>query len=211
MVLAVLVLGLPRRQQQKALRYGILGAFAFRSLATAASPLYLIRLALGEAGRRRCTCCTCRTSHFFGRRGRGGAARGRAGDGRGSACRAFWATVVQGRADRHRLRGRLDPRRRGDVAEAVGDPDRRHPRHHRDAAGDRPAARRSSSAIRRSWTARSSSSRGSASSCWSSTCTSTGLIGWEVPKWLGSASIVVIFAGALAWAIWDERKRKSDS
>jgi len=43
MVLAVLVLGLPKRQQQKALRYGILGAFAFRSLATVMAA-YLIRL-----------------------------------------------------------------------------------------------------------------------------------------------------------------------
>ena len=34
MVLAVLVLSLPRHQQQKALRYGILGAFAFRFTAT---------------------------------------------------------------------------------------------------------------------------------------------------------------------------------
>ena len=34
LVLAVLVLGLPRREQRKALRYGILGAFAFRILAT---------------------------------------------------------------------------------------------------------------------------------------------------------------------------------
>jgi YkoY family integral membrane protein len=34
MVLAVLVLGLPRHQQQKALRYGIAGAFAFRITAT---------------------------------------------------------------------------------------------------------------------------------------------------------------------------------
>src|SRR5919109_1120589 len=33
LVLAVLVLGLPRRQQRKALRYGILGAFTFRILA----------------------------------------------------------------------------------------------------------------------------------------------------------------------------------
>ena len=33
MVLAVLVLGLPRHQQQKALRYGILGAFFFRIVA----------------------------------------------------------------------------------------------------------------------------------------------------------------------------------
>jgi YkoY family integral membrane protein len=33
LVLAILVLGLPRRQQRQALRYGILGAFAFRILA----------------------------------------------------------------------------------------------------------------------------------------------------------------------------------
>jgi len=43
MVLAVLVLGLPRAQQQKALRYGILGAFAFRALATAGAA-YMIQL-----------------------------------------------------------------------------------------------------------------------------------------------------------------------
>jgi YkoY family integral membrane protein len=34
LVLAVLVLGLPRRDQRKALRYGIVGAFGFRILAT---------------------------------------------------------------------------------------------------------------------------------------------------------------------------------
>ena len=33
MVLAVLVLGLPKSEQRKALRYGILGAFAFRIVA----------------------------------------------------------------------------------------------------------------------------------------------------------------------------------
>jgi YkoY family integral membrane protein len=43
MVLAVLVLGLPRSEQQKALRYGILGAFAFRSIATLLA-VYLISL-----------------------------------------------------------------------------------------------------------------------------------------------------------------------
>jgi YkoY family integral membrane protein len=43
MVLAVLVLGLPKAQQHKALRYGILGAFAFRALATLLA-VYLIRL-----------------------------------------------------------------------------------------------------------------------------------------------------------------------
>jgi YkoY family integral membrane protein len=43
MVLAVLVLGLPRAEQQKALRYGILGAFAFRALATVGAA-YMIQL-----------------------------------------------------------------------------------------------------------------------------------------------------------------------
>jgi len=43
MVLAVLVLGLPKREQRKALRYGILGAFIFRGIATLLAA-YLIRL-----------------------------------------------------------------------------------------------------------------------------------------------------------------------
>src|SRR5437867_4102306 len=43
MVLAILVLGLPKTQQRKALRYGIVGAFAFRGAATVLA-IYLIRL-----------------------------------------------------------------------------------------------------------------------------------------------------------------------
>jgi YkoY family integral membrane protein len=43
MVLAVLVLGLPRAEQRQALRYGILGAFAFRAMATAGAA-YMIQL-----------------------------------------------------------------------------------------------------------------------------------------------------------------------
>src|SRR5688500_19407072 len=42
MVLAVLVLGLPRREQRKALRYGIVGAFAFRIVAILLA-VYLIQ------------------------------------------------------------------------------------------------------------------------------------------------------------------------
>jgi YkoY family integral membrane protein len=42
-VLAVLVLGLPKAQQRKALHYGIVGAFAFRSIATLLA-VYLIKL-----------------------------------------------------------------------------------------------------------------------------------------------------------------------
>src|SRR5437762_13796637 len=44
MVLAILVLGLAKAQRRKALRYGILGAFAFRAAATLLAA-YLIRLA----------------------------------------------------------------------------------------------------------------------------------------------------------------------
>ena len=43
MVLAVLVLGLPRRQQREALRYGIVGAFAFRIIAILLA-VYLIQV-----------------------------------------------------------------------------------------------------------------------------------------------------------------------
>ena len=43
MVLAVLVLGLPKNQQKKALRYGMVGAFVFRSIAILLA-VYLIRL-----------------------------------------------------------------------------------------------------------------------------------------------------------------------
>src|SRR5437868_11456078 len=43
MVLAVLVLGLPKKEQKDALRYGIIGAFAFRTIATLAA-VYLITL-----------------------------------------------------------------------------------------------------------------------------------------------------------------------
>jgi YkoY family integral membrane protein len=43
MVLAVLVLGLPKQKQRKALRYGMLGAFLFRSIAILLAA-YLIRL-----------------------------------------------------------------------------------------------------------------------------------------------------------------------
>lgn len=44
LVVAVMILGLPRRQQKKALRYGLLGAFAFRTAATLLA-VYLIRIA----------------------------------------------------------------------------------------------------------------------------------------------------------------------
>jgi YkoY family integral membrane protein len=49
MVLAVLVLGLPKEQRQKALRFGILGAFVFRTVATLLA-IYLIGLGWVKLG-----------------------------------------------------------------------------------------------------------------------------------------------------------------
>lgn len=43
LVMAVMILGLPRSDQQKALRYGLVGAFAFRIIATVLAA-YLIRI-----------------------------------------------------------------------------------------------------------------------------------------------------------------------
>ena len=113
MVLAVLVLGLPRHQQQKALRYGIIGAFVFRIIATllavvpdpdrmgasAGWPLYLLYL---------------RGSTSLGHGDAARPALGQPGDA------MAWAVGLlgddrQGRAYGHRLRRRLDPRGGGDV------------------------------------------------------------------------------------------------
>jgi YkoY family integral membrane protein len=92
LVLAMLVLGLPRHEQQKALRYGIAGAFAFRIIAVLLAinliqltlvklvgALYLIYLAY---------------QHFF--RGRGGGERHQVRPARPAlGLSAFWATVVK--------------------------------------------------------------------------------------------------------------------
>jgi YkoY family integral membrane protein len=44
LVVAVMILGLPRREQKRALKYGLVGAFGFRTIATLLA-VYLIRLA----------------------------------------------------------------------------------------------------------------------------------------------------------------------
>ena len=93
LVLAMLVLGLPRADQRKALRYGIIGAFAFRIAADAprreSDP--------GRGGSScsaRCTCCISRSSTSL-RRTRKAERRRSSRRGRGWASRAFWATVVK--------------------------------------------------------------------------------------------------------------------
>jgi len=91
MVLAVLALGLPKEKRKKALRYGIAGAFAFRSLALLFG-LYLMGLSLVKlAGGLYLLYLPFR--HFFGEKD---------GDGNRVAparpwlgMTAFWATVVK--------------------------------------------------------------------------------------------------------------------
>lgn len=92
MVLAVLVLGLPKKEQKQALRYGILGAFVFRTLATVLA-VYLINLAWVKiVGSGYLLYLVYR--HFWG---------GQSGDDRRKPPKAqpwlgmtaFWATVVK--------------------------------------------------------------------------------------------------------------------
>jgi YkoY family integral membrane protein len=92
MVLAVLVLGLPKSHQRKALRYGIVGAFAFRTIATLLA-VYLIRLGFVKLGGA-AYLLYLSYRHFF----RGGDASDRrtpppARPAFGLS--AFWATVVK--------------------------------------------------------------------------------------------------------------------
>ena len=92
LVMAIMVLGLPRQNHQKALRYGLLGGFAFRALATTLAA-YLIRVlwvkALGGFYLLYLT-----YSHFWGREE--GEDRRQAPKATGMlGLSAFWATVVR--------------------------------------------------------------------------------------------------------------------
>jgi len=92
LVLAVLVLGLPKHQQKNALRYGILGAFFFRAVATLLA-VYLIQLSwiklLGAA-----YLLYLPYAHFF--RGQEGHDRRLPPPARAMfGLSAFWATVVK--------------------------------------------------------------------------------------------------------------------
>ena len=92
LVMAIMVLGLPRRDHQKALRYGLLGGFAFRALATMLA-VYLIRVGwVKVAGGIYLLYLTY--SHFWGREE--GADRRQAPKATGMlGLTPFWATVVR--------------------------------------------------------------------------------------------------------------------
>ena len=138
MVLAVLVLGLPKAQQQEG---AAATAWSARSRSASIATLlaaYLIRLGwvkLVGAGY-----LLYLVYRHFGGRQAAATAHAAARRSRGWASAPFWATVVKVELTDIVFADRLDPRRRRDVAEALGDPDRRHPRHRHDAAGDRQAA-----------------------------------------------------------------------
>jgi len=92
MVLAVLVLGLPKPQQKRALRYGILGAFAFRSLALLLG-IYMMNVALVKLGGA-LYLLYLPFRHFFGEHdSEDGRSVPRARPWLGLS--AFWATVVK--------------------------------------------------------------------------------------------------------------------
>lgn len=93
MVLAVLALGLPKEERKKALRYGIVGAFAFRSTALLFG-LYLIGLGLVKlAGGLYLLYLPFR--HFFGEHGDEGEGRKVPAARPWLGMNPFWATVVR--------------------------------------------------------------------------------------------------------------------
>ena len=91
MVLAVLVLGLPKGQQRKALRYGILGAFAFRTIATLLA-VYLIHLGSVKLSGAR---LPAHLVYSTSAPGSGRRAANTAEGGPWLGLTAFWTTVVK--------------------------------------------------------------------------------------------------------------------
>lgn len=92
LVMAIMVLGLPRHQQRQALRYGLLGGFVFRILATLLA-VYLIRVAWVKLAGGICLLYLT-YSHFWGQKdGADRRAAPKATPWLGLS--AFWATVVR--------------------------------------------------------------------------------------------------------------------
>ena len=93
LVLAILVLGLPKKQQQQALKYGILGAFFFRIMAILLA-VHLIQVGFVKligAG----YLLWLSFSHFFGKRGEGESRQAIKPATGFWGLSAFWATVVK--------------------------------------------------------------------------------------------------------------------
>src|SRR5207248_2942994 len=92
MVLAILVLGLPKAQQRQALRYGIIGAFAFRTVATLLAAYLILFSTVKLVGAAYLLYLVYR--HFFA--SENAEARRSAPKAQPSmGLSAFWATVVK--------------------------------------------------------------------------------------------------------------------
>lgn len=92
LVMAIMVLGLPRADHRKALRYGLIGGFAFRTLATMLA-VYLIHAAWVKLGGG--LYLLYLTYQHFGQRAQG-ESRGEPPKAKGGfGLSPFWATVVR--------------------------------------------------------------------------------------------------------------------
>jgi YkoY family integral membrane protein len=92
LVLAMMILGLPRKDQKKALRYGLVGAFAFRTAATLLAT-YLIRIGWVQLAGGLYLLYLC-YQHFF--RGGGGDERTKIRPAQPwLGLSALWGTVVK--------------------------------------------------------------------------------------------------------------------
>ncbi len=202
-VLAVLVLGLPKHQRKRALRYGIGGAFAFRSLALIFG-LYMIGVSLVKlAGAIYLLYLPFR--HFFG---------GRDSEDRRSVPQArpwlglspFWATVVK--VELTDIVFAVDS-----IVVAVAMSQKTWVVLTGGVLGiiamrlvigqlltvvERYPVLVDGAFVIIAWVG---------ARLLLQYLHQVGLIAWEVPEWLGYGLIVVIFLAALAWARIDERKK----
>lgn len=202
MVLAILALGLPKTDRKKALRYGIIGAFAFRSAALLFG-LYLIGLALVKlAGGLYLLYLPFR--HFFGEHdaehgGRVAAARPWLG------MSPFWATVVK--VELTDIVFAVDS-----IVVAVAMSQKAWVVLTGGVLGiiamrlvigqlltvvERYPILVDAAFVIIAWVGLRLLVQ---------YLHQAGIIGFEVPEWLGFGLIVVIFVGALAWAIIEERR-----
>ena len=202
-VLAVLALGLPKHQRKRALRYGIVGAFAFRSLALIFG-LYMIGVSLVKlAGAIYLLYLPFR--HFFGERD---------SEDRRSVPQArpwlgmspFWATVVK--VELTDMVFAVDS-----IVVAVAMSQKTWVVLTGGVLGiiamrlvigqlltvvERYPVLVDGAFVIIAWVG---------ARLLLQYLHQVGLIAWEVPEWLGYGLIVVIFLAALAWARIDERKK----
>jgi YkoY family integral membrane protein len=206
MVLAVLALGLPKEARKKALRYGIVGAFGFRSLALLFG-LYLIGLGLVKlAGGLYLLYLPFR--HFFGEHGEEGR-RGVAPARPWLGLSPFWATVVK--VELTDIVFAVDS-----IVVAVAMSQKAWVVLSGGILGiiamrlvigqllsvvDRYPLLVDGAFVIIAWVGLRLLVQ---------YLHQMGVIGWEVPEWLGFGLIVVIFGVSLAWAVLHERRQLRD-